>query len=88
VELSMKRARTGLSLAVLVSLASVMLTLPAHADCTAEIQAIRAQLATVKDPHRREELQMLLDKAQKDDAAGRSQLCGEAVQRAQLLVKG
>lgn len=84
----MKRARTGLPLAVLVLLAGGMLALPAHADCTAEIQAIRAQLAAVKDPHRREELQMLLDKAEKDQEAGRTQLCGEAVQRARVLVKG
>lgn len=84
----MKRARTGLPLAVLVLLAGGMLALPAHADCSAEIQAIRAQLAAVKDPQRREELQMLLDKAEKDQAAGRTQLCGEAVQRARVLVKG
>jgi hypothetical protein len=84
----MKRARTGLPLAVSVLLASVMLALPALADCTAEIQAIRAQLAAVKDPQRRAELQMLLDKAEKDQAAGRTQLCGEAVQRARVLVKG
>ena len=84
----MKRARTGLPLAVLVLLAGGMLALPAHADCSAEIQAIRAQLAAVKDPQRREELQMLLDKAQKDEAAGRSELCGQAIQRARVLVKG
>jgi hypothetical protein len=77
-----------LPLAVSVLIAGVTLAPPAHADCPAEIQAIRAQLATVKDPHRREELQMLLDKAEKDQAAGRSQLCGEAVQRARVLVKG
>jgi uncharacterized membrane protein len=84
----MKRARTGSPLAVLILLAGGMLALPAHADCSAEVQAIRAQLAAVKDPQRREELQMLLDKAEKDQAAGRTQLCGEAVQRARVLVKG
>jgi hypothetical protein len=84
----MKRVRTGLPLAASLLIAGVALALPAHADCSAEIQAIRAQLATVKDPHRREELEMLLDKAEKDQAAGRSQLCGEAVQRARVLVKG
>jgi hypothetical protein len=65
-----------------------LLTLPARADCGTDISALRAQLDSIKDPRRREELQMLIDKAAKDDAAGRAQLCGDAMQRARLLVKG
>jgi hypothetical protein len=67
---------------------SGMLTMPARADCAGDIAALRAQLASVKDPHRREELKMLIDKAEKDNAAGRDQLCGDAMARARLLVKG
>lgn len=84
----MKRAGPGLLLAGLALIASGMLTAPAHADCAADIAALRARLATIKDPHRQEELKMLIDKAEKDNAAGRDRLCGDAMARARLLVKG
>ncbi|MGO8915773.1 MAG: hypothetical protein ACLQJR_07690 [Stellaceae bacterium] len=61
---------------------------PARADCATDIKALRQELATVRDERRRQELQKLIDKAAKDDAAGRAQLCGEAMQRARLLIKG
>jgi hypothetical protein len=64
-----------------------LLTTPAHADCAADLQALRAKLAAITDPRQRDELQKLIDKAEKDNAAGRAELCGEDVQRAQTLVK-
>ena len=77
---------------MLVTLLGLMvngaLTMPAHADCAADLKALRAKLATIKDPHRRDELQKLIEKAEKDNEAGRAELCGEDVQRAQTLVKG
>jgi hypothetical protein len=84
----MKRARPGLLLAGLALLANGLLTTPARADCADDIQVLRAQLGSIKDPHHRDELQMLIDKAEKDNAAGRGQLCNDAMQRARLLVKG
>lgn len=86
----MKRARPAL-LAVLASLALILaggLTTPARADCAGDIATLRTELAQVKDARRREELQMLIDKAQKDNEAGRARLCGEATERARLLLKG
>ncbi len=84
----MKRARLALLLPVLLPIANGVLTSPARADCASDIQALRTQLAAVKDERRREELQKLIDKAEKDSEAGRAQLCGEAMQRARVLIKG
>ncbi len=84
----MKRALPGLAAAGLALIVNGILSVPARADCAAEIKTLLAELATVKDEPRRQELQKLIDKAAKDDQAGRSQLCGEATQRAQLLIKG
>lgn len=67
--------------------ANALLAIPARADCTAEISRMRDQVATMKDAHRRREVRMLLDKAEKDDAAGRPELCRESMQRARTLVK-
>jgi hypothetical protein len=64
-----------------------LLTIPAHADCATDLQALRAKLAAIKDPRQRDELQKLIDKAEKDNEAGRAELCGEDVQRAQTLAK-
>lgn len=61
--------------------------MPAHADCTADINALRTQAAAVKDEHRRQELAKLIVKAEKDDQAGRAQLCADAVQHARALLK-
>lgn len=85
----MRRAGPALIPVILLGLlVNPLLTMPARADCASDLQALRAKLAAVKDPRRRDELQKLLDKAAKDNEAGRAELCGEAVQRAQALVKG
>jgi hypothetical protein len=65
----------------------VMAARPAWADCAAEVQAMRGQLAAVPDEAHRKELALLLDKAAKDAAAGREQLCIDAMVRAQALLK-
>jgi hypothetical protein len=84
----MKRARPGLLLVTLALIANGMLTTPARADCATDIQTLRAELGSVKDPRRRQELQKLIDKAEKDNEAGRARLCGEAMERARILIKG
>jgi len=63
------------------------LTPAAWADCAADIRALRTQSATVKDERRRQELEKLLEKAEKDFEAGRVQLCADAVQHARALLK-
>lgn len=84
----MRRAGPALvSVTLLELMINSMLTMPARAGCAAELQALRATLASVSDPHRHEELQKLLDKAAKDDEAGRAELCGQAVPHAEALVK-
>jgi hypothetical protein len=85
----MRRAGPSLVLMTLMGLmVNAVATMPAHADCAADLKALRAKLATIKDPRRRDELQKLIEKAEKDNEAGRAELCGEDVQRAQTLVKG
>jgi hypothetical protein len=83
----MKRALAGLA-AALGLMVNVSLPLPARADCADDIKSLRAELAAVRDDQRRAELQKLLDKAAKDEEAGRAHLCGEDMQRAQVLIKG
>ena len=84
----MKRALPPLLALIGVLLVNILLTSPARADCAAEIRAMRTELATVKDEHRRQELQRLIEKAEKDNQAGRDHLCGEAMQHARALLKG
>jgi hypothetical protein len=83
----MKRALAGLA-AALGLMVNALLPLPARADCAADIKSLQTELAAMRDDHRRAELQKLLDKASKDQDAGRAQLCGEDTQRAQVLIKG
>jgi hypothetical protein len=84
----MKRALGGLAAASLALIVNGTLALPARADCAGDIKTLRAELAAVRDDHRRQELQKLIEKATKDEEAGRAQLCGQDTQRAQLLIKG
>lgn len=84
----MERVPARLAAATLMLIVNGLPSLPAWADCAADISALRTELAAVKDDHRRQELQKLIDKAAKDDEAGRARLCGEATQRAELLLKG
>jgi len=83
----MKRAVAGCSLVLVAAALNLLLTPAARADCAEELRAMRGMLAEVKDDQRRQELQRLLEKAEKDEAAGRDQLCDQAVQRAHLLLK-
>ena len=84
----MKRALPVLIVAGLAAILNGTFTLPARADCAGDLKTLRAELATVKDERRRQELQKLIEKAAKDDEAGRAQLCTEATQRAWTLLKG
>lgn len=66
----------------------VILTVPARADCTvAELQQLKTKLAEIKDPARRLEVQLLLEKAEKDQKNQREKLCADALQRANALVR-
>ena len=59
----------------------------AHADCSQEIAALRSRIATLNDPVKQHELELLLAKAEDDNAAGRANLCVDDLQHAQQLVK-
>ena len=63
------------------------LSMPAWADCARELRAVRAEAAALKDDHRRQEIEKLLEKAEKDNQAGRAELCSDAVQHARALLK-
>ena len=83
----MKRVAPILCVIWLFAAVNAFLNSPARADCNAEIQTVRAQTVTVRDDHRRQEVQKLVEKAEKDDKAGRTALCDQAVQRARALLK-
>jgi len=73
-----------------MAMAGVALALaagPARAGCDDDVHALRAKLPAVKEEPRRLELAKLLDKAEKDAQAGRTQLCEDAVLHAQALLK-
>lgn len=59
----------------------------AHADCSQEIAALRSRITTLNDPVKQHELELLLAKADDDNAAGRANLCVDDLQHAQQLVK-
>lgn len=79
----MKRAALGILLALAAAGAPAM----AQAGCADEIRAIKLKLPAVKEPARREELQKLVEKADKDDKAGRTKLCDETIKHADVLLK-
>lgn len=83
----MKRATQALFVALLTIFINASLTMPARADCAEDIKAVRGQLAALKDEPRRQELQKLVEKAAKDEKAGRIALCDQTVQRAYMLLK-
>jgi hypothetical protein len=63
------------------------ISLPAAADCSGDIRQLRTRLIEVREEPRRQEAQRLLDKAEKDDKAGRARQCADAVSRASILLK-
>jgi hypothetical protein len=85
----MKRAALGILLALAAGAPAMAQAGPAvaQAGCTDEIRAIKLKLPAIKEPARREELQKLVDKADKDDKAGRAKLCDETVKHADVLLK-
>jgi hypothetical protein len=83
----MKRAALALLLVTPIVLVNALLTAPARADCADELSAVRVELASVKDESRRQELQKLVEKAEKDQKAGRVGQCRQTVQRARILLK-
>lgn len=58
----------------------------AQADCAADLSAAQAKLPQVKDPKRREEARLLIEKATIDQQHGRPNLCQDALQRASKLM--
>ena len=72
-------------LAVVTALLSTAMM--AHADCSQEIATLRSRIAILNDPVKQRELELLLAKAEGDNAAGRANLCVDDLQHAQQLVK-
>jgi len=83
----MKRAGFPLAAGCLAALLNAGLTPSARADCAGDVKSLQSAVPLVQDPKRREELTKLLEKALKDDQAGRAELCADAVQRARALLK-
>ena len=83
----MKRAGFLAALGFLAAAVNSGLSTPAEADCASDVRAVRAEAAAVKDDHRRDEIEKLLEKAEKDNEAGRAELCADAVQHARTLLK-
>jgi hypothetical protein len=77
----MKRVGFAMILGAAVGLAGA-----AYADCATELPAAQAKLPQVKDPKRREEARLLIEKAVLDQQHGRPSLCEEALQRASKLM--
>jgi hypothetical protein len=87
VDTPVKSPGTQLIAGFLTLVVNGTLTAPARTGCTSDSRALRAEAATVKDERRRQELEKPLEKADKDDEAGRAQLCADAVQHARALLK-
>jgi hypothetical protein len=87
VDTPVKSPGTQLIAGFLTLLLNGALTAPARADCTGDIRTVRNEAATIKDERRRQELEKLLEKAEKDNGAGGAQLCADAVQHARALLK-
>jgi hypothetical protein len=82
-----KSLGTQLIAAFLTLVLNEALTARAEADCPADIRAVRTEAGAIKDERRRQEVHKLLEKAEKDNEAGRAQLCADAVQHARALLK-
>jgi hypothetical protein len=82
----MKRVVQVLIFALPIALLNGPLTAVARADCADELRALRERLAAVTDEPRRQELERLIEKAEKDAKAGRTGLCDEAVERGRALL--
>jgi len=83
----MKRAAPTSLVPPLAAMVALLAAIPARADCAADIHAMRAQAGVVKDDRHKQELQKLMDKAEKDDRAGRASACDKTVQQARQLLK-
>ncbi len=82
----MKRVAAKVLLASCGMIVAINVPGIARADCGDEVKAVRVKLAEVKEEARREELQRLVDKAQKDADAGRVRSCA-ALKHAHLLLR-
>jgi hypothetical protein len=67
-------------------LCGLMLSGAAKADCLAELQKLRGRGSQVAEPHRREEMARLLEKAEKDARTGRERLCLDAIGRVRNFI--
>jgi len=79
---------TGLRSLAAAILAFFALAIPAaRADCAQDVTSLRARLTAIREPAKQQEADLLLTKAQKDNSAGRADLCAAAVKHAALLTK-
>jgi hypothetical protein len=83
----MRRAALGILLVLAAGAPAGAHAAMAPRDCANDIRAIKLKMPTIKEPARREELQKLVAKADKDDKAGRDKLCDETVKHAHALLK-
>jgi hypothetical protein len=79
----MRRAALVILAALTISGKAVAADAPA--SCGDEVRAAQSRLPQVKNVSHRRELQLLLDKAGMDAAAGRERLCLDALVRAEAL---
>jgi hypothetical protein len=77
----MKRVGFAMFFGAALGLAGV-----AQADCAADLPAAQAKLPQIKDPKRREEARLLIEKAALDQQHGRPSLCEAALKSASKLM--
>jgi len=77
----MKRVGFAIFLAAALGMSAI-----ARADCAVYLPAAQAKLPQVKDPKRREEARLLIEKAALDQQHGRASLCEAALQQAAKLM--
>jgi len=83
----MRRVLPLLAIAVAVAVAVMVTSAFAQTNCSQEIAALRSRIATLNDPAKQQELELLLAKAQNDNDAGHANLCADDLRHAQQLVK-
>lgn len=81
-----RKVRAGKTVAALALALVFPVLAAAESGCEAELKPLRAQIKSVHEERRGEELKRLLEKAEKDVQNGRERLCRDAVRRMRSLL--
>ena len=85
----MRRRTIGIILGGIPALLAAAAAAPASAgaNCAEDLRGLRQQASTMSDGSRRQELVLLLQKADKDEQSGRIEACFDDVARARSLLR-